>query len=605
MNKYKLILSLLIIVLCLPFSTALMYDTGFINGIIDSKIFSLNVICFLCIIVYLICSIFFVQLPIFTFNRIDLCYALFVLFCSTNYFIKFDFSNDSLISLLLVLLIYFIWKAVLKAGELSGMNVPFGMIASLFFIGILECIYAVAQIIGILPSLHASYPVTGTFHNPGILGIFLAVLFSCASAIYLFIKGTSKADVILRGLSLISLILCFVILPSTNSRDAWLAAFITGVVLLCLYFPFIKTWIRKWWLFYLVGFVFIISASLVGLFYYKPGSATGRMVIWKECLVSIKSHPLTGIGFNQFANRQPIIQYEYFKKAERSATEIMLADKVDYVFNDYIQLVTENGLVGLGLFLILLYLVSSAYFKSKLYNCPLTLAVGASGLCLMIAALFSYPFQNIYFWCLFSFFIAIVSSKSTGRFTLKVPRNLFTTAFSVVLAIWCGLMILTLHREYSFKKRLFNANSLVGAGQIEEALIEYRNIYRQIPHEKQILLGYGKCLFLTGHYKESLDTLMLAKRWIEDPFLSIGIAQNYEALGQFTRAENELQRSILMIPNRIYPKYLLFKLYLKQNKLVAASHIGHLILNAPIKIVSPAIMDMRGEVSTFLKKQNL
>jgi hypothetical protein len=81
------------------------------------------------------------------------------------------------------------------------------------------------------------------------------------------------------------------------------------------------------------------------------------------------------------------------------------------------------------------------------------------------------------------------------------------------------------------------------------------------------------------------------------------MGKNYQALGQCKEAEEWFIRSTHRLPNRIYPYYLLAKLYAEhpevflKEKLVWAARM---VMEKEAKVESTAIREMREEVEKML-----
>ena len=81
------------------------------------------------------------------------------------------------------------------------------------------------------------------------------------------------------------------------------------------------------------------------------------------------------------------------------------------------------------------------------------------------------------------------------------------------------------------------------------------------------------------------------------------IAKNKQALGKFAEAEQELRQAILILPERVYPYYLLAKLYAEPafyhpDKLKVA--VQEVLTKEP-KVQSTAIREMREEIINLIE----
>ena len=85
------------------------------------------------------------------------------------------------------------------------------------------------------------------------------------------------------------------------------------------------------------------------------------------------------------------------------------------------------------------------------------------------------------------------------------------------------------------------------------------------------------------------------------------IGKNYQALGQPYLAEGWFIRSTHRLPNRIYPYYLLAKLYAEHPKYFPKEKLGRavkMVLEKEAKVESTAIKQMREEVKDIMQNND-
>lgn len=92
-----------------------------------------------------------------------------------------------------------------------------------------------------------------------------------------------------------------------------------------------------------------------------------------------------------------------------------------------------------------------------------------------------------------------------------------------------------------------------------------------------------------------------------DPMILNIIGKNYQALGAYEKAEEYLIRSTHRLPGRIYPYYLLAKLYAESeycqpDKLKRAAEV---VLTKEPKVKSTAIREMREDVKKIIVDYNV
>ena len=102
----------------------------------------------------------------------------------------------------------------------------------------------------------------------------------------------------------------------------------------------------------------------------------------------------------------------------------------------------------------------------------------------------------------------------------------------------------------------------------------------------------------------AIRVLERAKRPSGDPMIRYMIAKNRQALGDYREAERELLQAIEILPERLYPYYLLAKLYAEpefyqEDKFRAAA--GAVLTKEP-KVESTAVREMRTEIKKMVEK---
>jgi O-antigen polymerase len=573
-------------------------DLSIPNGVIDGKIIYFNIIAAGCIALCCLISCFLrpstVQL-----NIIDICLLVFVLFVTTSYFAKFNFKNDYLISLLLCTCVFFIVK--LNALDDTVYLIP--LFKGVFLLtGFAQGVYGILQIAGITGSFHASFPVTGTFHNPAPFGIYMAIVFGYSTAEYLFYRPVSMLDKAFRIFSIANILIVLVVLPSADSRASWIAAIAALLFLLGVKYKTTITLSCRMKIALGVLVLCVMVAAGWFLFHYKLSSAQGRVAIWRLGLEMIRDNPGAGIGFNQFLYKYPAYQARFYNEHAIDGETINVVDKVDYVFNDYLQLTIENGIIGFLLFLSVIVFI----FYSLKHN--ISRQAGMEGMyaaiiVILVSAVFSYSFQMVSILYIFLLLAAFVSAATKPVVSIRINSILGRIVISLVAAVCLIFVCNDSIKEYQLKHKWLYASSLMNNENYSNAALLYKEVYRGIPHEKTVLLEYGKCLLMAERYNEGVRILEQAAQYMDDPFLSINLAEGYSEQKRFGLAEKQLLMSIRMIPNRVYPRYLLTKLYLQQGDSLKASRLAEETLRVPVKVYSQAIMQMQSELKN-IKKNN-
>jgi hypothetical protein len=170
--------------------------------------------------------------------------------------------------------------------------------------------------------------------------------------------------VIIKYLSLITIVVILMVLPAARSRAAWLGA-IAGIAYLAWHkynlIHFFKQRCHqtlklfKWVITFrnrtiVAILVLVLLAGSLSLYHYKKDSADGRMLIWTVTANIIKDYPLLGVGQDMFKAHYMDYQADYFRNHPNSKYE-QVADDNQYAFNELLNTWAENGLIGFLLFI--------------------------------------------------------------------------------------------------------------------------------------------------------------------------------------------------------------------------------------------------------------
>lgn len=238
-----------------------------------------------------------------------------------------------------------------------------------------------------------------------------------------------------------------------------------------------------------------------------------------------------------------------------------------YAHNEYLQLLTEHGIIGLLFFLGLL--IGSFYLGLK------NRQWGACGALLSLAlfSFASYPLQIPSFLITFTFLLAICqvkyqdivpppvyytysaepsakgSDKEAKRALLK---NSAVIGFSFfLLAVTYGLL-LTEKKDYS-RATAFPTDRF--AAERESVL------YPRFGHYPEFYCEYAQDLTSARQYYASTQLLDKMICYCHHPVIYDILSQNLQASGKYKEAEELLLRIIEQYPGRLNSYYLLAKLY--------------------------------------------
>jgi tetratricopeptide (TPR) repeat protein len=126
----------------------------------------------------------------------------------------------------------------------------------------------------------------------------------------------------------------------------------------------------------------------------------------------------------------------------------------------------------------------------------------------------------------------------------------------------------------------------------------YSQIYNRHTEHPRFLFEYAHTLHYLGEYDDSNKLLEAASTWSGDPMIWNVMGKNYQALGNYPEAERCYLRALHRVPSRIYPYYLLAKLYALPDYYhpISFKYYCNQVLNKKPKINSPAIEEMRSVI---------
>ena len=143
---------------------------------------------------------------------------------------------------------------------------------------------------------------------------------------------------------------------------------------------------------YCGGIVLCIVISVGTLYYLKPKSADGRLLIWKVSWQMIKDKPLTGFGKGGFAANYLYYQAKYLDCSSATTEERALAGNTHLAFNEPLRITVEYGIIGLFVYLsFIIWLLIPPKRKGAINIICKSLLVG-----IFIWGIFAYPDQHLH-----------------------------------------------------------------------------------------------------------------------------------------------------------------------------------------------------------------
>jgi len=480
----------------------------------------------------------------------------------------------------------------------------------LFFMGLAiiaftESIYCISQFLGWTKSQNQLFTTTGSWNNPNVTAIFLAL--STPAFFYLLKKGAFK-KIIASGLLilLISLLLL-------KCRSAFIGTILSAMVFYGLEYDCIG-WIKnkknrntgK-----AIVILFLLVSIPVSSYLYntKKASSDGRKFIWKLSGQMVTDRPLMGYGYGLFEKEYNLYQANYINSGQATPENIDNAGPVIMPHNEFLLNAVEGGV--LGLFLMILFFVSlllpirnqtslqnipndeklaETINKSFLSNDIVNLSyAGIIGFTAM--SMINSTMQIVPIMCLLMIYAAIICSSlkpihlpayfsfsKDGRIlpilakTVTVTGSIYLLYAIVNLAVAdsCNKKAALLKKEKKYEQALRLMPDLVKKiGDFPDYWKNYANIYIEIQE-----------------YSKALDCFEKAKKWSSLPPLYMGSGFCNEKLNQYPKAVKDYETLVALYPSKFSYRMFLLTAYLKNRNIDKAIFLAQEIIQIKPKIPS-------------------
>jgi hypothetical protein len=502
-------------------------------------------------------------------------------------------------------IIYLLFLPIFKANrEDAPKNAFIGTLTGvIILIGVLQPLFGFLEYFGIITKLQKEFPIGGAFGNPGPYTNFLTTLLPVTlfSAVF-YKRGFHKYGGILAS------ILILAILPLTQARTSWIAAAV-ALVFVGIYVPniqkilkgFVRNKVAKIVTF--ASLTLIVALVVIALLSFKKESATGRVFVWKVSTAMIKDKPMFGVGYDKFAPIHNGYQADYFKANPGDTENGYLADCVNFAFNEYIQITCELGIIGLILFLTLLFFTAKS-FLSKQGNPSSIMGMGIV-LVILTSSLFSYPLHIVPVLFLFFIGVVLVSSNETENKLVLVSTPKMRLVLGIIGFLICiGWFSISIDR-YKGEKDWFKAFQMVRRQEFDQAKAEYSRLANKMYYNPFFLFNYGAEYTVMGDYKKSIEVLNSVEDRLADSDFYIYLGTSYEGIGDVKKALYCFEKASNMMPVKYLPKYKLVLLNQQLGNDAEAIKMAKIILTTPIKVKSDFVNQIRVEMEQYLQEKRV
>ena len=427
----------------------------------------------------------------------------------------------------------------------------------------------------------------GFFYNPGHLGAYVSIGLSGVISL-LFEKDSSRyKKVLLASLS----ILLFVILVLSKSRGALLAL---ALALAYLWFSSDKYKLLKpdrKRLICVCSSVAVLAGVFI-LYRIRAGSADVRLLIWLSSGEAFLKAPLFGYSSGAVQSLYMPWQAEFFQTHELSSFA-PLATNHYQTFNEYLHILCEQGLVGFILF---------ALFAVCAFRKCSNRGLVAASISLGTSSFFLYTYDIIPIIMLAPLFLGLASSCGINGSCneIKKKRGPVRLLLCAVVLTLTSVVCWNVGKGYSSAEKDLKEfirlpeDSIADRIRPSSEAIIFRN--------KDMTLLYATHSFRLSPQDHTAVLEQCSKRiTVVEMMSALGIL--YLASSQNEKAERCFILAHYMAPDRMVPKYDLFKYYRDSGETEKAKEWADIILSSSPRTYNAITIEIKAAAREFVKSQ--
>jgi len=508
-------------------------------------------------------------------SKLDLSMILFALVLLLSLF----FSKSKIVSFQeLILFLSYIIIFFLITNHVKN-NKDFNAFIYLFFIiAFLVSTYTLVQYYGFDPYLSDLHRLSSTIGQKNWISNYIAIIFPIAFS-YFLLEINKK----IKYIYFLLLTILYVTLLICQSRGIWISIGLTLILATFIIIKF-KLWElfkkNKQWLVCLL-FVFLIitvtystenplnksrltvAERAVSTFDKYDPSINNRLLIWRTTLEMIKDYPVIGSGIGTF-------RMNYLKHQAGILDEnphyIKYSNNAGEAHNEYLQMWAEIGIIGLGIFLIIIILIYSQFWKffkkvqnaqKKIIGCGLILGIS----CYLFHSLFTFPLHvpalASTFFVIVGLGMVYINKFNLSEIKIKTDIDNFTIKFFLNI-FFITLMIVTINclaikpyiaELYYFTGIRHNVNK-----NYTQSLPNFEYAAQLDPYNGRNLHALGTTYNNLKMYDKADDILQKAKKYIVDVNTYRNLGLVYTQTAQNKKAEEEFKQAIFLDP-KFYKAY--------------------------------------------------
>jgi len=255
----------------------------------------------------------------------------------------------------------------------------------------------------------------------------------------------------------------------------------------------------------------VVVAGYLG---WSTHTGRGRIMIWLETLLIWMRHPWLGVGLGQYNLHQLEAQHRFFALGDWTRDFHQNAAFVLDAHNQYLQILAEQGLLGLGLFLFLVYLIMRSAGR-RVGHDPLSRGLAVAWLGQLVLFLWNAPLFYCPVLVLFWTTAGLLAPVPDPSEVAPAPRRhaVGLTLASVVLLCASAVLFWTKLRSGVLEKR---GDALLEQGPFPEAVEAFEAALWWAPQNGYAWEKLALAQYFEGDYGGAFRSLQVAREHFGD-----------------------------------------------------------------------------------------
>ncbi len=509
-------------------------------------------------------------------NKLNLPIYLFIIILSFSLMISNTIEvsfGDYIIFISYIILYFLVINVIGKKNEFDS------FIKLYFLTSFIVSLYTLIQYYGFDPYLDNLHSLTSTIGQKNWISNYLAMIFPVVFS-YFLLEQTKKDKI--KYFFFLSIL--YATLMICQSRGIWISISITTILAIYIIFKFklIKIFQenKKWLTLLLVTFLIItiiystdnplnksaitIPQRALSTFDEQDPSINTRLLIWGATLDMIKDKPLFGSGIGTFKMNYLDYQANYLKE---NPYYIKYSGKAAEAHNEYLQIWAELGIIGLGIFLSIIFIfynIAIKYFKNEESNRNKIIVFGLLlGITIfLIHNLFTFPLHVPVLG--FTFFILLgltvgyiggfdlnrINKKNVNWVKVNKINQRWIKIISIILIFGCMIFVIyfLVIRPYIAEIYYFKGARYSLDKNYDKALPDFEYAAQLNPYNGRILHALGTTYYNLDIQDEAQKILQRTKYYFNDRNIYRNLGLSYTQSDNYQEAEKEFRHAIYLDP---------------------------------------------------------